>query len=116
MPARSARRVVADVRDEQAVRHAVGMAAGQSGRPDVAVNNAGVDGGNDSHPLVDYPVETLELMIATNVRGMFLSMKYELQIMSAQGFGSIVTSLQGQVSPGYQGIRATWPPSTPRSA
>jgi NAD(P)-dependent dehydrogenase (short-subunit alcohol dehydrogenase family) len=39
-------------------------------------------------------------MLATNVRGMFLSMKYELKIMSTQGFGSIVNISSGQVSPG----------------
>src|SRR4051795_1563169 len=56
--------VIADVHDEDAVRHAVEVAAGgtadDGGRLDVAVNSAGVDGGNDSHPLIDYPVETLE--------------------------------------------------------
>ena len=96
----SARYVIADVHDEQAVRHAVEIAASHSGRLDVAVNSTGVDGGNDSHPLIDYPLETLELMLATNVRGMFLSMKYELKIMSTQGFGSIVNISSGQVSPG----------------
>jgi NAD(P)-dependent dehydrogenase (short-subunit alcohol dehydrogenase family) len=62
------------------------------------------------HPLIDYPVERLELMLATNVRGMFLSMKYELEIMSRQGFGSIVnissgTGLTGV--PGYSGYVAS---------
>jgi NAD(P)-dependent dehydrogenase (short-subunit alcohol dehydrogenase family) len=73
--------VIADVHDENAVRHAVEVAAGSSadggpgegGRLDVAVNSAGVDGGNDSHPFIDYPVETLDLMLATNVRGMFFA-------------------------------------------
>ncbi|MGX7681320.1 SDR family oxidoreductase [Jatrophihabitans sp. DSM 45814] len=78
----SAKYVVADVHDADAVRHAVEVAGGDAGRLDVAVNSAGVDGGNDSHPLIDYPVETLDLMLATNVRGMFLSMKYELEIMA----------------------------------
>jgi NAD(P)-dependent dehydrogenase (short-subunit alcohol dehydrogenase family) len=106
----SAQHVVADVHDEAAVRHAVEVAAGTSGRLDVAVNSAGVDGGNDSHPLIDYPVETLELMLATNVRGMFLSMKYELQVMSGQGFGSIVniSSGAGLIGvPGYSGYVAS---------
>ncbi|MDX6229319.1 MAG: hypothetical protein QOI76_2709 [Frankiales bacterium] len=106
----SAKYVVADVRDEAAVRHAVEIAASDSGRLDVAVNSAGVDGGNDSHPLIDYPVETLELMLATNVRGMFLSMKYELQLMSKQGFGSIVNISSGAGLtgvPGYSGYVAS---------
>jgi NAD(P)-dependent dehydrogenase (short-subunit alcohol dehydrogenase family) len=106
----SAKYVIADVHDEAAVRHAVEVATGESGRLDVAVNSAGVDGGNDSHPLIDYPVETLELMLATNVRGMFLSMKYELEIMSRQGFGSIVNISSGAGLtgvPGYSGYVAS---------
>jgi NAD(P)-dependent dehydrogenase (short-subunit alcohol dehydrogenase family) len=85
-----ARYVIADVHDEDAVRHAVEVAAGEPAQLDVAVNSAGVDGGNDSHPFVGYPVQTLDLMRATNARGMFFSMKHELEIMANQGFGSIV--------------------------
>jgi NAD(P)-dependent dehydrogenase (short-subunit alcohol dehydrogenase family) len=106
----TAKYVIADVHDETAVRHAVEVAAGESGRLDVAVNSAGVDGGNDSHPLIDYPLETLELMLATNVRGMFLSMKYELELMSRQGFGSIVNISSGAGLagvPGYSGYVAS---------
>jgi NAD(P)-dependent dehydrogenase (short-subunit alcohol dehydrogenase family) len=67
------RYVIADVHDADVVRHAVEVAAGELGRLDVAVNSAGVDGGNDSHAFIDYPVEALDLMLATNVRGMFFS-------------------------------------------
>ena len=106
----TAQYVIADVHDGEAVRHAVAVAAGDNGRLDVAVNSAGVDGGNDSHPFIDYPVETLELMLATNVRGMFLSMKFELDVMSRQGFGSIVNISSGAGLagvPGYSGYVAS---------
>jgi NAD(P)-dependent dehydrogenase (short-subunit alcohol dehydrogenase family) len=110
----TAKYVIADVHDEDAVRHAVEVAAGgtaeDGGRLDVAVNSAGVDGGNDSNPLIDYPVETLELMLATNVRGMFLSMKHELEIMASQGSGSIVNISSGAGLtgvPGYSGYVAS---------
>jgi len=109
-----AKYVVADVHDEDAVRHAVEFAAGGSadagGRLDVAVNSAGVDGGNDSHPFIDYPVETLDLMLTTNVRGMFFSIKHELEIMAKQGFGSIVNISSGAGLtgvPGYAGYVAS---------
>jgi NAD(P)-dependent dehydrogenase (short-subunit alcohol dehydrogenase family) len=105
-----AKYVIADVHDEDAVRHAVEVAAGDDGRLDVAVNSAGVDGGNDSHPFIDYPVETLDLMLATNVRGMFFSMKHELEIMCKQGFGSIVNISSGAGLtgvPGYAGYVAS---------
>ena len=110
----TAQYVIADVHDSEAVRHAVEVAAGGStgegGRLDVAVNSAGVDGGNDSHPFIDYPVETLDLMLGTNVRGMFLSMRHELEIMAGQGFGSIVNISSGAGLagvPGYAGYVAS---------
>src|SRR3984957_1014992 len=106
----TARYAIADVHDEDAVRHAVEVAAGDTGRLDVAVNSAGVDGGNDSHPAVDYPTETLELMLATNVRGMFLSMKHELRLMTAQESGIIVNISSGAGLtgvPGYSGYVAS---------
>jgi len=105
-----AKYVIADVHDEDAIRHSVEIAAGELGRLDVAVNSAGVDGGNDSHPFIDYPVEILDLMLATNVRGMFFSMKHELVLMAKQGFGSIVNISSGAGLtgvPGYAGYVAS---------
>jgi NAD(P)-dependent dehydrogenase (short-subunit alcohol dehydrogenase family) len=105
-----AKYVIADVHAEDAIRHSVEVAAGELGRLDVAVNSAGVDGGNDSHPFFDYPVETLDLMLATNVRGMFFSMKHELVLMAKQGFGSIVNISSGAGLtgvPGYAGYVAS---------
>jgi NAD(P)-dependent dehydrogenase (short-subunit alcohol dehydrogenase family) len=106
----TAQYVIADVHDEDAVRRAVTVAVGEDDRLDVAVNSAGVDGGNDSHPLLEYPVETLDLMLATNVRGMFFSMKHELAVMAQQGFGWIVNIPSGAGLtgvPGYSGYVAS---------
>ena len=103
------RYVIADVHDEETVRSAVAFAA-EGGRLDYAVNSAGVDGGNDAYPLIDYPTATLELMLATNVRGMFVSMKYELELMAAAGAGSIVNISSGAGLagvPGYSGYVAS---------
>ncbi|MDX6647999.1 MAG: hypothetical protein QOK40_3726 [Miltoncostaeaceae bacterium] len=50
-----AKYVIADVHDEDAIRHSVEVAAGELGRLDVAVNSAGVDGGNDSPPVHRLP-------------------------------------------------------------
>jgi NAD(P)-dependent dehydrogenase (short-subunit alcohol dehydrogenase family) len=98
----TARYVIADVHDEEAVRRAAEVAAGDSGRLDLAVNSADVDGGNDSRPAADYPAQILDLMLDTNVRGMFLSMKHELKLMAAQGSGSIVNISSGA---GLVGVR-----------
>lgn len=104
------RYAVADVTDEEAIKEAVKVAVGDSGRLDFAVNSAGIDGGNDAHPAVAYPNETLELMLDVNVRGMFLSMKHELEQMVDQGSGSVVNISSGaglEGVPGYSGYVAS---------
>lgn len=104
----AARAVVADVIDESAVEAAVEQAVGDSGRLDVAVNNAGYDG--EYQLTTDYSTEMLDRMIATNVRGVFLSMKYELRKMVAQGYGSIVNMSSGAGlvgTAGFSGYAAT---------
>jgi NAD(P)-dependent dehydrogenase (short-subunit alcohol dehydrogenase family) len=105
-----ARYTVADVTDEESVKGAVEIAVGDGGRLDYAVNSAGVDGGNDSHPTVLYPVETLDLMLDVNVRGMFLSMRHELARMVDQRSGSLVNIASGaglEGVPGYSGYVAS---------
>ena len=97
-----ARYAIADVNDEAAIKAAVGVAA-EDGQLDYAVNSAGIDGGNDSYALADYPMETVDAMIATNVRGLFLSMKYELPLMAAAGSGSVVNLSSGAGLVGIKG-------------
>lgn len=91
----TARYAVADVHDEDAVRHAAAVAASPEGQLHLAVNSAGVDGGNIGYPVVDYPNDTLDLLLATNVRGMFFSIKHELTHMLPYGSGSIVNISSG---------------------
>jgi NAD(P)-dependent dehydrogenase (short-subunit alcohol dehydrogenase family) len=104
----SARFVVADMTDEAQVEKAVNAATADIGHLDLAVNNAGFDG--EYQLTKDYSTEMLDHMIALNIRGVFLSMKYELQHMVAQGSGSIVnmSSGAGLVGvPGFSGYTAT---------
>ena len=91
----AARFLQCDVTDEQSVQAAVGAAVGDSGRLDFGVNCAGVSAGDDLQPTADYPTEMFDQMIAIDLRGTFLSMKYELKQMKAQGFGSIVNISSG---------------------
>ena len=63
-------------------------AVARFGRLDVAVNNAGFEG--ETGPIQDATVENFKAVHDTNVVGVFLSMKYELRAMAAQGSGSIV--------------------------
>ncbi|MDT0467203.1 SDR family NAD(P)-dependent oxidoreductase [Streptomyces gibsoniae] len=100
----AARHVECDVSDEQSVAHAVQVAVGDSGRLDFGVNSAGISGGDDLRKLADYPVETFDRMIATDLRGTFLSMKHQLRQMRAQGFGSIVNVGSGASVVGVAGF------------
>ena len=106
----SARYAICDVTDEKAVKAAVDIAVGDTGRLDCAVNSAGIDGGDNAMITTVYDISIFDAMIATNVRGMFLSMKYELIQMEKQNFGSIVniSSGAGLVGiAGYSGYSAS---------
>lgn len=58
------------------------------GRLDYAFNNAGISGA--AAPTADYPVDDWRRVIAVNLTGVWLCMKYELQQMQEQGSGAIV--------------------------
>src|SRR5215471_17696149 len=80
--------VVTDVADAASVQALVQRAVATYGRLDLAVNNAGVAGGN--RPLVEVTEETFDRVIAINLKGVFLGMKYEIPAMVAAGGGAIV--------------------------
>lgn len=96
--------VACDVTDEESVRHAVEIAAGPTGRLDLAVNSAGVSGGDDLRPLADYSTDQFDRMIAIDLRGTFLSMKYELRCMTPARKGSIVNIASGAGLVGVPGF------------
>jgi NAD(P)-dependent dehydrogenase (short-subunit alcohol dehydrogenase family) len=101
--------VVCDVTDEDSVREAVTQAAGSDGRLDFGVNSAGISGGDDLRPTADYLTSAFDAMIAVDLRGTFLSMKYELALMAARGFGSVVNIASGAGLvgvPGFAGYAA----------
>lgn len=104
----TARYVVADMTDEAQIDRAVQAATEDTGRLDLALNNAGYDG--EYQLTTDYSTGLLDHMIAVNVRGVFLSMKYELRRMTEQGSGAIVnmSSAAGLVGvAGFSGYNAT---------
>ena len=72
------------------------------GRLDYAFNNAGIEGEN--LPLHEQSVEQFDQLMAINLRGLFLCMKYEIAQMLRQGGGAIVnnSSIVGLVGfPGF---------------
>lgn len=72
------------------------------GRLDCAFNNAGID--PPSKPLHEQSIEDFDKLMAINVRGLFLCMKYEIQQMLSQGSGAIVnnSSIGGLI--GFPGV------------
>jgi len=82
--------VAADVRHEDQVAGYVTATLERFGRVDVFFNNAGVEGSTGA--LVDTAVETLDLILAVNVRGSFLGLREVLKVMTSQGGGSIVNT------------------------
>jgi NAD(P)-dependent dehydrogenase (short-subunit alcohol dehydrogenase family) len=106
----TARYAICDVTDEEAVKAAVAVAVGDTGRLDIAVNSAGIDGGNFQFDTINYPNETFDAMLDVNVRGMFFSMRHELARMVEQGGGVVVNISSGAgvgATPGYIGYCAS---------
>src|SRR5438477_7959628 len=72
------------------------------GRLDLAFNNAGVEG--DVKPLIEQTEANYDAVMDVNVKGVWLSMKYEIPRMLKQGGGAIVncSSVAGLVGfPGF---------------
>src|ERR1700759_4732547 len=80
--------VGADVTDEASMRDVVDQAVSVFGRLDAAFNNA--TAGPLPAPLADIDPDEVDLGIATNVRGTFLGMKFQIPAMLASGGGAIV--------------------------
>ena len=80
--------VRADVTDVDSVRDLVGRAVTGYGRLDMAFNNA--SGGPMPAPLADIDPGEFDQGIATNIRGTFLGMKFQIGAMLAGGGGAIV--------------------------
>jgi NAD(P)-dependent dehydrogenase (short-subunit alcohol dehydrogenase family) len=78
----------ADVREPEQVERFIGEAVERYGRLDIAFNNAGVF--MPPLELQDLSIEQYRDLIATNLDGVFYSMKYELPVMRRQGSGIIV--------------------------
>ncbi|MCA0305521.1 MAG: glucose 1-dehydrogenase [Proteobacteria bacterium] len=83
--------VVADVTDSKSVQAYVARAVETYGRIDCFHNNAGIEG--KIATIADYDEAMFDQVIAVNVKGVFLGLKYVLKQMLAQkGGGAIVNT------------------------
>src|SRR5258708_9727553 len=80
--------VPTDVSDSDSVRALVERTLQEFGRLDAAFNNAGAN--YALRPVAEIPEEEFDKTLAVNLRGIFLSMKYEIKAMLASGGGGIV--------------------------
>lgn len=78
-----------DVRDPAAVAQAVETALGEFGRLDIAIANAGVV---STGPLTEVTDEAWDELVATNLTGVFHTLRAVVPAMRSQRFGRIVVT------------------------
>jgi len=93
-----------DVTDPASVESAVAAAVAGLGPLRMAVNNAGIAG--PPAPAGEYPIEDWRRVIATNLDGVFYSLRYEIPAMLAAGGGSIVNMASILGTNGFAGAPA----------
>jgi NAD(P)-dependent dehydrogenase (short-subunit alcohol dehydrogenase family) len=91
-----------DVTSEDEVATAVATAVDRWGRLDAAINNAGTTG--PTKPVADYSLEEWNAVLALNLTGVFLGLKYEIPQMVSQGGGAIVNTSSGAGLVGFAGL------------
>lgn len=82
------------------VRRMVGTAESHFGRLDVLFNNAGF--GGPRKPLVEQEEATFDDVIAVNLKGVFLGMKYGIAAMLRTGGGSVVNTASSAALVGWK--------------
>jgi NAD(P)-dependent dehydrogenase (short-subunit alcohol dehydrogenase family) len=93
--------VKCDVSRVEDVRSALDKTIERFGRLDIAFNNAGIE--QEMGAAADITVDEFDRIIATNLRGAFLCMKYEISMMLQRGGGAIVNTSSAAGLVGVQG-------------
>ena len=97
--------LVADVSRPADNERLIKAAEDRLGGMDVFIANAGAEG--TSAPIADYPVDVFDQVMAVNVRGVFLGLKYAIPSLKKRVGGSIIiTSSIGGIKARGQGNSA----------
>lgn len=94
--------ITADVTNEQDVRRYVNETVEKFGKIDVFFNNAGISG--PFKRIKDLELEQFNLLMNINVTGVFLGLKYVIQQMEKQGYGTIVNTASNAAYIGSAGM------------
>jgi NAD(P)-dependent dehydrogenase (short-subunit alcohol dehydrogenase family) len=90
---------VADVSQPEQVQAYVRTAVERYGGVDISLQNAGIEG--VVQPITDYPLEMFDKVLAVNVRGVWLGLKYLMPEIRKRGGGSII------ITSSVAGVRGT---------
>ena len=93
---------VADVSNAIEVDHYINETVKRFGKIDVFFNNAGIEG--VVKPLIDYPEDVFDKVVAVNIKGVWLGNKYALPQMNDGGSIIMTSSVAGLV--GFSGLSA----------
>lgn len=85
--------IAADVSKTDDVKRYARKAEDIYGKVDIFFNNAGIEG--QVKPISDYPVDEFDKVMAVNVRGVWLGMKYITPLMTDGGSIVITSSVAG---------------------
>ncbi|MER5550638.1 SDR family NAD(P)-dependent oxidoreductase [Streptomyces sp. NPDC002793] len=96
--------VALDVTDPASVEAGVQFAVDTFGALHLAVNNAGI--GGPAQPTGEYGIEAWDKVVATNLSGVFYSMRYELPAILAAGGGAVVNMASILGTNGFAGSPA----------
>jgi NAD(P)-dependent dehydrogenase (short-subunit alcohol dehydrogenase family) len=93
-----------DVSRAEDVKAALDQTIETFGRLDVAFNNAGVE--QEPKAAAELTEEEWDRIVAIDLRGVFLCMKYEIPLLLQQGGGAIVNTSSGAGVKGFEGQAA----------
>ncbi|MEU1211678.1 SDR family NAD(P)-dependent oxidoreductase [Streptomyces sp. NPDC005791] len=96
--------VALDVTDPASVEAGVRFTVDTFGALHLAVNNAGI--GGPARPTGEYAIEDWNKVVATNLSGVFYSLRYELPAILASGGGAVVNMASILGTNGFAGSPA----------
>jgi NAD(P)-dependent dehydrogenase (short-subunit alcohol dehydrogenase family) len=96
--------VACDVTRGEQIQAALHAGVERFGRLDIAFNNAGIE--QPITPTAEISDDEWDGLVAVNLRGTFVSMKHEIELMLRHGGGAIVNTSSGAGVKGFKGQAA----------